>query len=90
MSEPPKLNYETPTPPPKHTKGEKVIGLFGFLAYLGPALLFDGMIVVLGIQIWRFGPGAYVCNAILPLVVLLGMGGFCSWRAIVALMQLIK
>jgi hypothetical protein len=89
MSEPPKLDYWAGSAKPRPTKGQRVIGLLGFLAYCLPAFLFDLIFIRLAylevffrVTIVRFPLGMLETTG--------AVGAFCTWRAIAALIQCIR
>jgi hypothetical protein len=85
MPEPPKLDYRTPRDEqkPKSRPFQKGVGLAGFLLYSLLALAFDLTLVRVLLSGRRLPP--------LPMLVIVGgIGGFCTWRAIAGFMQFLR
>lgn len=83
MSEPPKLDYWAGSEKRRPNKSQRVIGLLGFLVYCLPAFLFDALVVWSAIKMARFSMMGRLSILIMPAVI----GGFCTWRAIAAIIQ---
>ena len=84
MPDPPKLDYLDPhlTVKPKPTPFQRFVGCFGFLIYGLLALIFDGALIV------NFFMRGGAPNWVLAIFALIG--GFCTWRAIAALIQFMR
>jgi hypothetical protein len=83
MSDPPKLNYWSPSAKRRSPKEYRFIGLLGCLAYCIPAFIFDVLVVagIVGLVRWpslKDSMGLTICAAV---------GAFCTWRAIAGIMQ---
>jgi hypothetical protein len=89
MSEPPRLNYSFKPAAPRPTRGQRVIGLLGFLAYCLPAFVFDLVTIKLA-AIAMGGVRQSFGYSTASLVTFGLLGIFCTWRAIAALIQLLK
>jgi len=84
MSEPPELNYRSPSEKPHPKKGDRTIGLLGFFAYCLPAFLFDWLVIRSLTRMAMFHWSLYRLEFLaIPALI----GAFCTWRAIVALLQ---
>ena len=82
MSQPPKLDYLDPRHAAKlrSTGAQRAVGCFGFLIYGLFALMFD-VSVIYNVKARQWDP-------ILAVIALIG--GFCTWRAIAALIQFMR
>jgi len=85
MSDPPKIDYFDPhlAVKPKPTPFQRFVGCFGFLIYGLLALIFDAALIAN--LVWRRGGAPNGALAIFALI-----GGFCTWRAIAALVQFMR
>jgi len=84
MSDPPKIDYFDPhlAVKPKPTPFQRFVGCLGFLIYGLLALIFDGALIA---NLFLRGRPPNWVLAIFALT-----GGFCTWRAIAALIQFMR
>ena len=82
MPDPPTLAYSPGEPKKRSTRGQKAIGLLGFLVYAVPAVAFD-VTLIMGVVYGRHPPARLV-------VIVASIGAFCTWRAIAGFLQFLR
>ena len=83
MPEPPKLDYFAPAETKKKSAGKRVIGFFGFVVYGLLAFVIDSRFIFGFVRWGRFPRNGIEWTFALA-------GAFCTWRAVAALIQLVR